>query len=564
MPLQDAVIGHVARSLWILLAAVGLVFLVACANVANLFLVRSDARRREVAVRQALGADRRALGGYFLAESVLLSIAGNVIGIGLSWGAVRLLVAFAPVTLPRLEEVRLGAPVVAFTLALSVLTALALAGIPWLRLAPLSASLHESSRSNTASRGRYRARQLLMGGQVALALVLLVFAGLMLRSFQKLRAVDPGFDARSALTFSITLPDREYPSRRSAVATHRAIVDRLIAMPGVTATSASTCLPFSTFCLEQNVVPEGAVDDGTPRPRALFHAVAGGYLEAIGIRLRRGRFIDRGDVERGLSVAVVNGALADALFPNQDPLGKRLRASTLPTASAVPPPWLEIVGVVSNTPVFSLAERMPIAQLYIPMSIAGGPDIPIGSALGPSVSKMSYALRAATPPATLAAAVRTAVAEIDPNLAVADVRTLEDILDRAAAQMAFTMALIVIAASVALMLGVIGIYGVMSYIVSQRTSEIGVRLALGADPTHVAAMIVMQGGFVAFIGVIVGLGFAYAGSRFIASLLYGASAHDPAVFALTTVLLLAVAVVACWVPARRGARLSPLEALRTE
>ncbi len=190
------------------------------------------------------------------------------------------------------------------------------------------------------------------------------------------------------------------------------------------------------------------------------------------------------------------------------------------------------------------------------MSIAGGPDIPIGTALGPSVSKMSYALRAATPPATLAAAVRTAVAEIDPNLAVAEVRTLEDILDRAAAQMAFTMTLIVIAGSVAVMLGVIGIYGVMSYIVSQRTREIGVRVALGADPGHVAGMIVRQGGFVALGGVIVGLGLAYAGSRFIASLLYGISARDPVVFAATTVLLLTVALAACWLPARRGARLS--------
>src|SRR5438093_1460304 len=564
LPLQDAVVGQIARTLWILLAAVGLVLLVACANVANLFLVRSDARRREVAVRQALGAGRRVLAGYFLAESVLLSIAGSVIGLGLSWGAVRLLIAFAPVNLPRLQEVRLDASVLAFTLALSLLTAIAFGAIPWLRLAPLPASLHESGRSNTASRGRYRARHLLMGGQVALALVLVVFSGLMLRSFQKLRAVDPGFDARSALTFSIALPDREYASRRSAVATHRAILDRLSAIPGVTAASASSCLPLSTFCFEQMVVPEGVVHDGTLRPRALFYAVAGGYFEATGIRLLRGRFIDRGDVERGAPVAVVNTALADALFPNQDPLGKRFRSSGPPTSSPNAPPWLEIVGVVSNTPVFSLAERTPVAQLYMPMSIAGGPDIPVQTMLGPSVSKMSYAVRAATPPSNLAAAVRTAVGEIDSNLAVSEVRSLEDILDRAAAQMVFTMTLIIIAASVALMLGVIGIYGVMSYIVSQRTGEIGVRLALGADPGQVAGMIVRQGGLVAIAGVIVGLGLAYAGSRLIASLLYGVSARDPVVFAATTVLLLTVALVACWLPARRGARLSPLEALRTE
>ncbi|HJZ75816.1 MAG TPA: FtsX-like permease family protein, partial [Vicinamibacterales bacterium] len=363
---------------------------------------------------------------------------------------------------------------------------------------------------------------------------------------------------------SIVLPDREYASRRSAVATHHAILDRLSAIPAVTAASASTCLPLSTFCFAHMVVPEGVVDDGTLRPWALFYGVADGYFEATGIRLLRGRFIDRGDVDRGEPVAVVNAALASALFPNQDPLGRRFRYSTPPTSAPNSPPSLEIVGVVSNTAVASLAEPTPAAQLYMPMSIAGGPDIPVETMLGPNVSKMSYAVRAATPPSNLAAAVRTAVSEIDPNLAVSEVLSLEDILDRASAQMAFTMTLIIIAASVALMLGVIGIYGVMSYIVSQRTGEIGVRLALGADPGHVAGMIVRQGGFVATAGVIVGLGLAYASSRFIASLLYGVSARDPAVFSATTVLLLTVALVACWLPARRGARLSPLEALRTE
>ena len=312
------------------------------------------------------------------------------------------------------------------------------------------------------------------------------------------------------------------------------------------------------------VVPDGAVDDGTLRPRALFYAVAGGYFEATGIRLRRGRVIDNEDVERCAPIAVVNTALAEALFPNQDPLGKRFRSSGPPTSSPNGPPWLEIVGVVANTPVASLAERTPIAQLYIPMSIAGGPDIPVATMRGPSVSRMSYAMRAATPPATLAAAVRAAVGEIDPNLPVSDVRSLQDILDRAAGQTQFTMTLIIIAASVSLMLGVIGIYGVMSYVVSQRTGEIGVRLALGGAPADVAAMIIRQGGLVAFAGVIVGLGLAYAGSGLIASLLFGVGARDPVVFAATTVLLLTVALLACSLPARRGARLSPLEALRTE
>jgi putative ABC transport system permease protein len=403
-----------------------------------------------------------------------------------------------------------------------------------------------------------------MAGQVALALVLIVFAALMLRSFQKLHGIDPGFDARSTLTFRIALPDREYTSRRSAVATHRAILDRLKAIPGVTAASAATCLPLMSCGFGKVVVREGIADDGTFRPYGLFYAVAGGYFEATGMQLLRGRFINSGDLERGDPVVVVNKALADTVFPNQNPVGKRLRSSAPQTSSPSTPAFLEIVGVVSNTPVLALAEPTPLPQVYMPMSIAGGPDIPVETVVGPNVSIMSYTVRVSTPPSTVVAAVRSVVGDVDPNLALFDVQSLEDILDRAAAQTAFTMILIIIAASIALVLGVIGIYGVMSYIVSQRTSEIGIRLALGANPGRVTGMIIRQAGLVTIAGVIVGLGLAYAGSRLIASLLYGVSARDPVVFAATTVLLSTVALVAGWIPARRGARLSPVEALRTQ
>ena len=242
------ILGDVARGLWILLASVGLVLLVACANVANLFLVRSEARQREVAVRIALGAGRLGIARYFLAESVLLSIAGGAIGLALAWGAVRLLVTIGPTNLPRLAEVHLDGVAVAYTLALSALAALVFGAIPLWRGTALAASLHESGRGSTASRGRHRVRHLLMGGQVALALVLLVASGLIVRSFQKLRAVDPGFDASSALTFSLGLPDRNYPSRAAAVTAHQAILDRLSALPGVTAVSTSTCLPLAGGC----------------------------------------------------------------------------------------------------------------------------------------------------------------------------------------------------------------------------------------------------------------------------------------------------------------------------
>jgi putative ABC transport system permease protein len=558
--LKEATIGGIARTLWILLASVGLVLVVACANVANLFLVRSDARQRDVAVRRALGASRLGIARYFLAESVLLSIAGGAIGLVLAWGAVRLLVAFGPATLPRLEEVRLDGVALAFTFALSMSAGCAFGTIPLWRGRQLAASLHESGRSNSASRGRHRIRHLLMGAQIALALVLLVASGLMVRSFQKLRAVAPGFDATSALTFTIGLPDRDYPTRGSAVAAHHAILDRLSPLPGVTAVAASTCLPLTGGCSGNTVRVEGRTyPPGTVPPIALFRAVSGGYFEALGIRLRRGRGIDRGDVERSEPVVVVDQTLADRFFPNQDPIGQRVASNRVSNLT-----WLTIVGVVSNTPIRTLAEADPIPQVFMPMSIAGGPGIPRSALIGPDIAVMSYVVRSATSPLALLPTVRRIIDTVDRNLAVAQVRTLQDTLDRASAQMAFTMVLLAIAAGVTLMLGVIGIYGVMSYIVSQRTGEIGVRLALGAEPGRVAGMIVRQGAVVAICGVTAGLLAAFAASRLIESLLYGVGPRDPGVFAATTSILLGVALIACWLPARRAARLSPLEALRTE
>jgi hypothetical protein len=274
------------------------------------------------------------------------------------------------------------------------------------------------------------------------------------------------------------------------------------------------------------------------------------------MRLIRGRGIDRLDVEHNEPIVVVNEAFVHAAFPNHDPMGRRVRLGLPQFVSPGAPVWFTIVGIVANTPTVALAEPTPVPKMYLPMFAAYD--------LWPAVDVMTYVARTAVPPIGLTAAVRGAVGEIDPNLALAQVRTLQDILDLASAQMAFTRVLLVIAAGVALMLGLIGIYGAMSYIVSQRTGEIGVRLALGAEPGRVTRMIVRQGGIVALGGITVGLATAFAGSRLIASLLYGISPHDPGVFAGTTSLLLSVVLLACWLPARRAGRLSPLEALRTD
>jgi len=445
---------------------------------------------------------------------------------------------------------------------LTALTALVFGAVPVWRAGAMTLALQESGRGNTTSRSRRSARHLLMGAQVALALVLLIAAGLMVRSFQNLRAVDPGFDARSALSFSIGLPERDYPTRETEVAVHQALLDGFSALPGVKTASASTCVPLgggcfgNTFLVRGRVLPSGAIP-----PVALARAIAGGYFDAMGMRIVRGRAIDRLDVDQRRPVVVIDQAFVNQFFPNQDPIGNYVASNRPPkqTGEAADLEWLEIVGVVSNIPVFTLVDSPPLPQLYMPMSIASGPKVSLS---GPSVAVMNYVVRSSAPLSGLLPAVRRVIDTVDTTLAVAQIRSLQEILDLASAQMAFMMVLLAIAASVAVLLGVIGIYGVMSYLVTQRTSEIGVRLALGAEPPAVARMIVRQGGLVALAGVAVGLVTAVSGSRLIESLLYGVNARDPGVFATTTVGLLGVALISCWLPARRAARLNPLDALR--
>jgi putative ABC transport system permease protein len=567
-PLKEAMIGDIAATLWILLAAVGVVLLVASANVANLLLVRAEARQREVAVRRALGAGAGRIAWLFLAESVLLSIVAAVAGLLLAWGGVRLLVAAAPANLPRLGEVRVDGLVIAFTFLLSIVTALVFGSMPFYGAARRAVSLEEGGRRTTASRGRQRARQMLMGAQVALALILVASSGLMVRSFWELRGIDPQFDPASALTFSVGLPLHEYPDRDAALAAHQAILDRISEVGGVADASASTCLPLTGTCFGNGIVVEGR--ESLPAERSpgttSFRAVAGGYFETMGIRVHRGRSIDRGDVERGEPVAVVDDAFADLVFPNEDPIGRRVSWTLPPAAQGKPSSytWLTIVGVASSVPMRTLGESVRNPQIYMPMSLTGQFGAPPWEYIGPRVSAMNYVVRSTALPAGLLSAVRRAIDAVDPNLAMAQVSTLQERLDRASAGMAFTMVLLTLAAAVALLLGVIGIYGVISYIVSQRTGEIGVRLALGAEPGGVAGLIVRQGATVAIAGIAAGLVTALAGTRLIESILYGVSPRDPAVFASTTIALLAVALLACWLPARRAARLNAVEALRAE
>jgi predicted permease len=575
--LKDAIVGNIGRALWIVLAAVGVVLLVACANVANLFLVRSEGRQREIAVRRALGANGPGIARFFLAESLLLSAAGGALGLLFAWGAVRVLVALGPATLPRLGEVRPDGVVIGFAAAISLLVGVSFGAIPLWRTSSGIESLHESGRSRGADRRRHRARNALMGAQVALALVLLVASALMVRSFLNLRAYDPGFEPASAITFRLGMPRSGYATRDTVVSAHSRILDELAALPGVRAVAASTGLPLSPACFGNSILVEGRpvdVDRSAPAAASLC-AITHDYVAAMGLRLLRGRNFTRDDVERREPVVLVNEAFVNRSFPQEDPIGKRIRSNAPPPPTARlgvdgrrtwdgAPPWLTIAGVVGNTPFRALAEPNPVPVVYMPMSIAGGPDIPSIAMLGPDVSSMSYVVRSAVDTAALLPSIRRAVDAVDPGLAISQVRELADIVEQGSAQMAFTMALLTIAAGVALLLGVVGIYGVVSYVVAQRIGEIGVRLALGAEPHGVVGMIVRRGLTVSLAGTAAGVGIALAGGRLVEALLYDVSPRDPGIFAATTAGVLLVAVLACWVPARRAAGVSPIQALRAE
>jgi putative ABC transport system permease protein len=559
--LKDATLGNISRTLWLLWAAVGVVLLVAGANIANLFMVRAEVRQREVAIRRALGAARLGLGRYFFTESALLSATGGALGLLIAWVGLRLLVQAGPSTLPRLHEIQMDAIVVGYVFVWVAVSALAFGSLPLWRGVPMTA-LHESGRGNTLTRHRHQVRHVLLGAQVAMALVLLLASGLMVRSFQNLRAIDLGFNPDSTLAFSINLPPAKYSTVETMIAAHTTIIDRVAVLPGVASVSATTCLPLSMGCSGNTIVVEGEVyPPGTLPPTSLVRAVGGGYFETMGMRILRGRGIERGDVDRKEPVAVISQAMARRVFNDRDPIGLRLAPNQPPAPDGTRRlEWLTVVGVVSDTPIQrDLPESQPSAMLFMPMPFAV-----TGTRIGPSASIMNFVVRTSASPESLTAPVREAIRSLDADLAVAQLNTLQAMVDRASARMSFTMVLLAIAALSALALGVVGIYGVTAYIVTQRTSEIGIRLALGAEPTGITSQIVMKGGFVALIGIAVGLAAALAGGQLIASVLYGVSPRDPAVFASTAIALQAIALLACWLPARRASQLNPTIALRAE
>lgn len=551
-PLKEHVVGAVARTLWLLLAAVGLVLLVACANVANLLLVRAEARRREVAVRAALGASRGRLARHFLMESALLAVAGGALGLALAAAGVRVLITLAPAGLPRLDEVALDGRMLACTAAVTLFVSLAAGVLPLLRAAPALAALRSEGRGLVSGRG-LPSRHLLVAGQIALATVLLVGAGLLVRSFQELRRVDPGFRSEGVLTFELGLSVTGYPTRPDAAAFHHRVVERLESLPGVERAGVVSCLPLTDWCGGDPLSVEGRPPaPGEVPPVVALKRTTPGYFEALGIPLLTGDLPVAGDPREPAREVLLNQEAARLYFPGEDPIGRRI----YPAGGVQDGPWYTVVGVTGNARVTGLAGK-PSPILYLPL-------IGLDDRGGSGPYQVRYAIRAAVPPRSLADAVRREVRALDPNLPLAHLQPMTDLVTRATSREAFAMTLLTVAALAALLLGAVGLFGVLSYSVSRRRGEIGLRMALGARTGQVRRLVLRQAGGMVLAGLAVGLGAALALGPWIESLLFGVQPTDPRVFAGVGGVLLLVVLAASDLPARRAARTDPAEVLRAD
>ena len=554
-PLKNEIVGDLEAPLWILLGTVGFVLLIACANVANLVMVRAESRQKEVAVRAALGAGRGVVMRSFVAESAILALAGGALGVGLAAAGLPALLALTPESLPRAEGVRIDGMVLVFTSLLVIFSILLFGVTPAARaFKPGMFGALKHARGTTDGRDRHRLRNFLVAGQTALALMLLIGSGLMLRSFDQLRKVDPGFEGDGVLTFNISLPPAGYPTTRSVADFHQLLSERLAALPGVVSSGAAEYVPLSGG---GSGTPHRAEDvpvapGGLP-PVLWYKSVAPGYFETMGTSLLAGRTLTREDHEQGLPNVVINVDAAERMWPGQDALGRRLGV----TSSDSVPLWYTVVGVVENVLDESLTDA-PRELVYYAMVGPDGQDTP------PGVRTMTHVVRTERDPSALAGPVRAAVWQLDSDLPITDMREMAAVVAESSARMSFTVIALAVAAIVALLLGAIGLYGVLSYIVAQRTREIGVRIALGAEGSSVRTMVVRQGLMVAGAGLAVGIVGALALTRVLESLLFGTSATDPLTFVATSGVLLLVGAVASYVPARRASGIDPMEALRAE
>ena len=553
-PLREALVGDVVtRALWTLFGSVVLVLLIAAANVANLFLVRIDARRRDVAVRTALGASRSHLAVQYLTESVLLVSVATVLAIAAAQVLLVILLRLAPSELPRLSEVQLGGTSMLFAAGVALLIGLIFGLLPLLGARLDLAMLREGGRGLTSSRRRMMARRLLVATQMAFAVVLLASAALMLRTFQNLRNVHPGFDAERVLTMQVALPAR-YGNRdqlTQALGFHAQLASRVSQLRGVGHVGMTDRLPLASGDLCIGITMEQATPGVVRGACPPSTRVSPGYFEAIGTRVE-GRTLTWSGMNAGDAGVVVSRAFARAHWPDENPIGKRVRFH------GNTPPWYTIVGVAEDVHGVGLTSP-PTQAIYFPFA-----ELP-GAPLWELDNTMNLVVKTTVgDPTTLTNAIGRIVNELEPQAAVVNPRTMETVLARSIARQSFTMVLLLISATMAMLLSAVGIYGVVSYIVAQRRGEIGVRVALGAGVRDVTGMVLRQSLGLAILGVFVGVLAAIATTRFLQALLYGVSPADPVTLAGVPVVLLAVAALASLVPARRAARVDPVEALRSD
>ena len=561
-PLRELYLGPAGAYLWLLLGAVAVVLLIACVNVASLMLTRALARERELAIRSALGADRRRLLLQMLAESLLLSLAGGALGLGLAFAGIRVLKMLLRLELPAWMEIGLDARVLGFTFLLSVVAA-ALTGLwPALRASRpnLNEVLKEGGKSS-ASAGSLRARRILVTAQIALALVLLVGAGLLLQSFARLQRTELGFDAANLLTLKVDPPWSRYKYVHQTAPFYRRVVEEVERIPGVTAVGWNDSLPLAGQDVRAGANRLALEIEGQPReqqernPFVNAQIVNHAYFAALGIPLRQGRSFTAHDTQETARVAVVSDAFAAQFWPGQSPLGRRIRLGQRnqnyrPADAPAEEPWYEIAGVVGN-----VRQRSLTADAGLDVYLCDQQEF----------SPESYlAIRANRAPLALVDAVRQAVWRVDPEQSVFDIRTMEARVLDTIWQQRLTGVVFALFAALALALAALGIYGVMNYAVRQRANELGIRMALGAQPRDVLKLVLGEGLTLALYGAGLGLVCAFALSRLAKHLLYGVSASDPATFAFVAALLLLVALLACYVPARRAMRVDPLVALRDE
>jgi putative ABC transport system permease protein len=555
--LKTDLVGDVGAVLWVLMGTIGMVLLIACANVANLLLVRAEGRRQELAVRAALGASRGRIAYELLAESVILGLIGGVAGVGLAYAAVRALIALAPGNLPRLDSISIDGVVLLFTLAISVVAGLLFGAIPIFKYAGpnVAGGLRGGGRTSSASRERNRARGTLVVVQVALALVLLVGSGLMIRTFQALRHVDPGFTTpQELLTLRLSIPTAQVKEPEAVIRMHQAIREKIAAVPGVTSAGLTSLVPMTDFGWHDPIfAADKNYEQNQLPPIRSFKFISPGLLETMGNTLVAGRDFMWEDAYGKRPVALVSENLARELWGQPSAaIGKRIR-------EGLKSDWREVVGVVSDERDEGLDKKTPtIAFFPMLMSKFEGDD--------PSVRRgMSYVVRSRRA-GTIAFTneVSRAVWSVNPNLPLASVRTLDEVVKKSMARTSFTLVMLAIAGAMALLLGIAGIYGVISYSVSQRTREIGIRMALGAQRAEVTRMFVRYGAGLAAIGIVCGLAAAFALSRLLGTLLFEVSALDPLTYAAVCGTLAAATVVASYVPALRATLVNPVTALRAE